>query len=128
MTASVWHLRTSEKVLIALIGLMCTPDSAFAVPPTLDTSGLTAEQCYRRDSDCTVTCGEANPAMKYECFGICDRMLGHCLDTGDWKDSELQIDPGSGKPPRISIFHNAGYPAFLTMPSHTGRIYRLDGQ
>ena len=99
MTASVWRLRTSQKVLIALIGLMCTPDSAFAVPPTLDTSGLTAEQCYRRDSDCTVTCGEANPEMKYECFGICDRMLGHCLDTGDWTDSELQVDPSTGKPP-----------------------------
>ena len=128
MTASVWHLRTSQKVLIALIGLMSTLDPAFAVPPTLDSSGLTAEQCYRRDSDCTVTCGEATEDMKYECFGICDRMLGHCLDTGDWTDSELQIDPGTGKPPGISIFHNAGYRAFLTMPSHTGRTYRLDQQ
>ena len=98
MTASVWHLRTSQKVLIASIVLMGIIDPAFAVPPTLNSSGLTPEQCYRRDSDCTVTCGEVTGDMKYECFGICDRMLNHCLDTGDWTDSELQIDPGTGKP------------------------------
>ena len=77
MTASVWHLRTPHKVLIALIGLMCTLDPAFAVPPTLDTSGLTPEQCYRRDSDCTWACGEGTGDRKYECFAICDRMLRH---------------------------------------------------
>jgi hypothetical protein len=99
LSPGVWHLHTSQKVLIALIGLMGTLDSAFAVPPTLNSSGLTPEQCYRRDSDCTWACGEATGDLKYECFGICDRMLGHCLDTGDWTDSELQIDPGTGKPP-----------------------------
>jgi hypothetical protein len=43
-------------------------------------------------------CGQAADDMKYECFGICDRMLGRCLDTGEWTDSELQIDPDTGKP------------------------------
>ena len=36
--------------------------------------------------------------MRYECFSICDRMLDHCLDSGDWSDS-AQVDPGTGKPP-----------------------------
>ena len=36
--------------------------------------------------------------VRYECFAICDRMLDHCLDTGEWTDSYL-INPGTGKPP-----------------------------
>jgi hypothetical protein len=81
-------------VSVCIVGTM-TP--AAAVPPTLNTSGLTPEQCYRKDSDCTQFCGEVtNPDYRYECFGICDRMLDRCLDTGDWTDSK--IEPGSGTP------------------------------
>lgn len=79
MTASVWHLRTAQKVVLALIGIMSTLDSPSAVPPTLNSSGLTPEQCYRRDSDCTQFCGEMTGDMRYECFRICDRMLDRCL-------------------------------------------------
>jgi len=77
---------------------MATIDFAAAVPPTLNSSGLTPQQCYRRDSDCTQMCGEVTGDLRYECFGICDRMLDRCLETGDWTDS-AQIDPGTGKPP-----------------------------
>jgi hypothetical protein len=98
MTASMWHSRTGQKVALALIVSMGAVDSAFAVPPTLNSSGLSPQQCYRRDSDCTQFCGEVSGDMRYECFGICDRMLDNCLETGDWSDS-AQIDPGTGKPP-----------------------------
>jgi hypothetical protein len=77
--------------------LIATTVSSSALPPTPNTSGLSPEQCYRKDSDCTVFCGQVtNPDYRYECFGICDRMLDRCLDTGDWTDSK--IDPNSGKP------------------------------
>jgi len=108
MTASVWHPRTAQKVVLALIVTMGTLDSASAVPPTLNSSGLTPQQCYRRDSDCTQFCGEVTGDLRYECFGICDRMLDRCLDTGEWTDS-AQIDPGTGKPPdkrgQLSAFY-----------------------
>ena len=98
MTAYAWHVRTAQKVVLALIGIMGTLDPASAVPPTLNSSGLTPEQCYRRDSDCTQFCGEVTGDLRYECFRICDRMLDRCLDTGEWTDS-LEIDPGPGEPP-----------------------------
>lgn len=98
MTASQWHLRTT----LGLIGLVCTFQSASAVPPTLNTSGLTPAQCYRRDSDCTHFCGEVSGDMRYECFKICDRMLERCLDTGEWTDS-VQIDPDTGQPPEDPV-------------------------
>jgi hypothetical protein len=98
MTGSRWHLRTAQKVVLALISLIVLTDFASAVPPTLNSSGLTPQQCYRRDSDCTQMCGEVTGDLRYECFGICDRMLDRCLATGEWSDS-AQIDPGTGKPP-----------------------------
>ena len=102
MAATVCKLHTAQKVVLALIGLMGTIigtiDSASAVPPTLNSSGLTPQQCYRRDSDCTQMCGEVTGDMRYECFSICDRMLDRCLETGEWTDS-AQVDPGTGKPP-----------------------------
>lgn len=97
MTASVWHLRTAQKVVLALIGIMGTLDSASAMP--LKREGLSAAECYRADSGCTQFCGEVtNPDYRYPCFAICDRMLDRCLGTGEWTDSGLQIDPGTGKP------------------------------
>jgi hypothetical protein len=84
--------------VLALIGIMATLDSACAVPDTPNNSNLTAEQCYRKDSGCTQFCAAVPAARRYECFSICDRMLDHCLDSGDWTDS-AQIDPGTGKPP-----------------------------
>jgi|tagenome__1003787_1003787.scaffolds.fasta_scaffold20021166_2 hypothetical protein len=98
MTASVWHLRIAQKAAFALIGIMGALNSASALPPVINNSGLSPEQCYRKDSDCTQFCGEVAGDMRYECFSICDRMLDHCLDTGDWTDS-AQVDPGTGKPP-----------------------------
>jgi hypothetical protein len=99
MTASAWPLRSVLKMVLAFVGVIVVVGSASALPPTLNTSGLTPEQCYRKDSDCTQFCGDVtDPNYRYECFGICDRMLDHCLDTGDWTDS-LQVDPGTGRPP-----------------------------
>lgn len=98
MTASDFHFRTARKAVFALIAIIGSADFAAAVPPTLNSSGLTPQQCYRRDSDCTQMCGEVTGDLRYECFGICDRMLDRCLDTGDWTDS-AQVDPGTGKPP-----------------------------
>lgn len=98
MNAPVWQVRTRRKVVLALIGVMGAVGTASAVPPTLNTSGLSPEQCYRKDSDCTRFCGDVTDEMRYECFSICDRMLDRCLSTGDWTDS-LQVDPGTGKPP-----------------------------
>jgi hypothetical protein len=62
----------------------------------VNNSGLSASECYQKDSGCTRFCGQVKPDMRYECFSICDRMLDHCLDTGEWSDSK--IDPGTGRP------------------------------
>ena len=99
MTASAWLLRSVQIMVLAFLGIIVTIGSASAVPPTPNTSGLSPQQCYRKDSDCTQFCGQVtDPKYRYECFGICDRMLDHCLDTGDWTDS-LEVDPGTGRPP-----------------------------
>src|SRR6187549_1756441 len=87
-------LGTAQRVQVVLLGLIVTAGSAHAVPPTLNSSGLTPEQCYRRDSDCTQFCGEVTGDMRYECFSICDRMLDRCLSTGDWTDSR-EVDTGA---------------------------------
>jgi hypothetical protein len=44
-----------------------------------------------KDPGCTQFCGQVTGNLRYECFSICDRMLDHCLDTGEWSDSK--IDP-----------------------------------
>jgi hypothetical protein len=99
MTASVLPLRTAQKAVLVLIGIMGTLDSASGVS-VLDSSGLSAQQCYSKDSGCTQFCGDVTGDLRYECFSTCDRMLSHCLDTGEWSDSGLIIDPGTGnKPP-----------------------------
>jgi hypothetical protein len=93
MTASVWRLRTAQKVVLALVGI------SIGIMGTLHSaSALTAQQCYKHDSGCTQFCGHVTGDMRYECFGICDRMLDRCLDIGVWTD-HAQIDPGTGKPP-----------------------------
>jgi hypothetical protein len=94
MTASVWHLRTAQKVVLALIGIMGTLDSASAMP--LKRSGLTAQECYAADSECTWFCGQARKAYRYACFSICDQYLDHCLETGEWAQSAQE--PGTDKP------------------------------
>jgi hypothetical protein len=66
--------------------------------PVINNSGLTPQQCYAKDSECTQFCGPVVGDLRYECFSICDRMLDHCLDTGDWTDS-LTVDPGTVKGP-----------------------------
>ena len=98
MSGFLWNARTAQKVMLGLICIIGTLQSASALPPTPNNSGLTAQQCYRKDSGCTQFCGAVTGDLRYECFGICDRMLDHCLDTGDWTDSEM-TDPGTGKPP-----------------------------
>lgn len=94
MTASIWHLRTAQKVVLALIGLMGTLGLASAEP--VNNSGLSAQECYQKDSGCTQFCGQVIGDLRYECFSICDRMLDHCLDTGEWSDSRLE--PGTRRP------------------------------
>jgi hypothetical protein len=98
MAAFVWHLRTAPKVVLALIVTIGTIGPASAVPPTLNSTGLNPQQCYRRDSDCTRMCGDVTGDLRYECFSVCDRMLDRCLSTGEWLDS-FQVDPGTGKSP-----------------------------
>lgn len=98
MAASVWHQRAAQRAMFVVIGIGSVLGSAWAVPPTLNSSGLSPAQCYRRDSDCTQMCGEVTGDLRYECFSICDRMLDRCLDTGEWSDS-FHVDPGSGKLP-----------------------------
>ena len=95
MATRRWNFRSVQIAALASVCIVGTMSTASAVPPTLNTSGLTPEQCYRKDSDCTQFCGDVtDPNYRYECFGICDRMLDRCLDTGDWTDSK--IEPGSG--------------------------------
>src|ERR1043165_6983231 len=97
MTTRRWIFRSFQMAAFASGCIVGTMSPVSAVPPTLNTSGLTPEQCYRKDSDCTQFCGEVtNPDYRYECFGICDRMLDRGLDTGDWTDSK--IEPGSSSP------------------------------
>jgi hypothetical protein len=92
-----WNLGSVQKAVLVSILVAVVPGSAIAEPPTSNTSGLTPQQCYRKDSDCTQFCGQVSDSTyRYECFGICDRMLDRCLDTGDWTDSRLE--PGSSKP------------------------------
>lgn len=101
MTVPGWQRRTGRKavlVFVGVAGMLGVVGWAAAVPPTLNSSGLTPQQCYRRDSDCTQMCGEVAGDLRYECFSICDRMLDRCLATGDWTDSR-QADPGPGKRP-----------------------------
>lgn len=97
MTATARHLCTAQIAVFALIGIG-TIGSASAQQPTLNSSGLTPQQCYQKDSDCTQFCGAVSSPMRYECFSICDRMLDNCLETGDWTDS-LSVDPGKGGTP-----------------------------
>jgi hypothetical protein len=96
MVASAWHFRTAPKVVLALIGIMGTFDAASAEP--INNSGLSQQECYGKDSGCTQFCGHVAGDLRYECFSICDRMLGRCLDTGEWSDS-ARIDPVTGNPP-----------------------------
>jgi len=98
MNSPLWGSNTAKRLVLASIGIFSTIAVAHAVPPTLNSSGLTPQQCYRRDSDCTQMCGDVVGDLRYECFGICDRMLDRCLSTGDWSDS-LEADPGTGKTP-----------------------------
>jgi len=98
MTASIDHRRTLQLVVLALVITVGTLDSAFAQQPTLNTSGLTPQQCYQKDSGCTQFCGEVTGDLRYECFSICDRMLDRCLTTGDWTDS-ASVNPDTGRPP-----------------------------
>jgi hypothetical protein len=99
MTRFVRHLGLiAPKLTLALLGAMCSLELALAqAPPELNTSDLTPQQCYRRDSQCTQFCGQVTGPFRYECFDICDRMLNRCLDTGDWSDSRA-VDPGPGEP------------------------------
>lgn len=99
MTSTVWHLRTAQRAGLALIGMIGITGSVAAQQPTLNSSGLTPQQCYQRDSGCTQFCGEVSGDMRYECFLICDRMLDNCLETGDWDDSPSEMDPGPGNLP-----------------------------
>jgi hypothetical protein len=99
MTATVWQRRVSLQGGLALIGVIGAIGSASAAPPVVNTSGLTPEQCYRRDSQCTEFCGRVTGDLRYECFAICDRMLDNCLTTGDWDDSPAALDPGEPKSP-----------------------------
>jgi hypothetical protein len=92
MTTTARHSRTVSSAVLALIGVLGAIGSASAQQPTLNTSGLTPQQCYQKDSDCTQFCGAVTGDMRYECFAICDRMLNRCLTTGDWTDS-LVADP-----------------------------------
>jgi hypothetical protein len=71
-------------------------DLASAEP--VNNSGLSNAECYGKDSGCTQFCGKVTGDLRYECFSICDRMLDHCLDTGEWSDS-ARIDPATGNPP-----------------------------
>ena len=48
--------------------------------------GLSAGECYAKDSGCTQFCGRVKGAMRYECFNRCDKYLGNCLDRGVWTD------------------------------------------
>ncbi len=98
MADSICLPRLTRTVAVASIVALISVDMAFAVPPTMNSSGLSPQQCYRRDSDCTQFCGEVTGDLRYECFGICDRMLDRCLTTGDWSDS-LVVDPGTGGVP-----------------------------
>jgi hypothetical protein len=89
--------RSAQTAALISAFLIATTVSSSALPPTPNTSGLSPEQCYRKDSDCTGFCGQvSNPDYRYDCFSICDRMLDRCLDTGDWTDS--MVEPNSGKP------------------------------
>lgn len=98
MIGSLCNLRTTRTAMLASILFLVDLGPAAAVPPTLNSSGLSPQQCYRRDSDCTQFCGAVTGDLRYECFGICDRMLDRCLETGEWSDS-LTADPGTGNPP-----------------------------
>jgi hypothetical protein len=93
MSAFVRHLRTAQNTVLALICITATLGVASAEPA--NNSGLSNAECYGKDSGCTQFCGKVTGDMRYECFSICDRMLDHCLDTGDWSDS-IRIDPTTG--------------------------------
>jgi hypothetical protein len=93
MTTIARHSHTVPRAVLALIGIFGAIGSASAQQPTLNTSGLTPQQCYQKDSDCTQFCGAVTGDLRYECFAICDRMLTRCLTTGDWDDSPLVADP-----------------------------------
>ena len=97
MIRSLRSPRLVTSAALAFAAALCSA-GAFAAP-TLNSSGLTPQQCYSRDSSCTQMCGQVTGDLRYECFGICDRMLDRCLSTGEWSDSRT-LDPGTGKPPR----------------------------
>jgi hypothetical protein len=94
MNVTVWHRYIAVRAVVVLIGTIGAIGAASAEPRTMNSSGLTPQQCYQKDSDCTQFCGAVTGDLRYECFGICDRMLDKCLDTGDWNDSSRELDPG----------------------------------
>lgn len=104
MTGSIRLSRLIPTAALAGVVAFAFAQTAGALP-TLNSSGLSPAQCYARDSGCTQMCGDVVGDLRYECFGICDRMLDRCLTTGEWSDS-LTADPGTGKPPRDGVLLN----------------------
>jgi hypothetical protein len=100
--------RLAPKILLALLFMASAVEVALAAPPVMINTGLTPQQCYRRDSQCTEFCSNAPADLRYECFDICDRMLNRCLDTGDWKDSRVDATPDEGTPPTRPPFTPIG--------------------
>jgi hypothetical protein len=100
---SRWYpRRLAPKILLAMLFMASAVEVALAAPPVMINTGLTPQQCYRRDSQCTEFCSNAPRDLRYECFSICDRMLDRCLRSGDWKDSRVDPTPDDddgGKPP-----------------------------
>jgi hypothetical protein len=84
MITTVWLLRIAQSVVVASIGV-----------GVAGAAKLTPQQCYKEDSECTQFCGDVTGNLRYECFGICDRMLDNCLGSGEWDDSPLDVDPGN---------------------------------
>ena len=82
--------------MLAIVGMIGAVASASAQQAP---GGLSPQDCYKEDSECTQFCGEVTGDLRYECFQICDRMLDNCLSTGEWDDSPEEFEPGTGQPP-----------------------------
>ena len=85
--------RTACVVVPAFsIGLICLGAQATA-------EAKTAQECYKEDSNWTVSCGalEGPQKLRDDCFSAADRRLERCLDAA----STGKIDPGIPAPQRI---------------------------
>ena len=106
-----------NMVLVSLCGLILTAGSAAAETKT-------AQQCYKEDSNWTVSCGalEGPQQLRDDCFSMADRQLERCLDSVG-KTSE--VGPAKPSLPATRVIERAPLGGNVLDPAATApKLYQ----